>query len=181
MGSHEPAARLTLLPVPTRYAGPLQHTHSTLGRPAKLTPEVAATIEELAPLGLPSQSIAHHVGVTPGAISQWIAAARTDQATELHKRVAKAILNSQIAIEKRCLAKVIESEDTKDAQWLLTHIPRLRAVYSEGAAERRAVTQAMAAVAKGIEQANLPPDQALALMHHIQAQGIKLPGDEAEG
>ena len=172
--------------MPTRYAGPQQHTHSTPTnlagrRPSELTPEIIARAEILSANGAPLATIARSFGLNPDTLHNWYTQGRDGTGNDFHAQFFQAIQRATAEWEVRALSQLRASLDDRTRQWFLTHHPQTRSTYSDAAAERRAVTQAMAAVAKGIEQANLPPDQALALMHHIQAQGIKLPGDEAEG
>lgn len=122
--------------------------------------------------------IADACGISESCVKLWIQLAN-DGRGGLYEDFLSAIREGESEAEIRAVKLIALSADTKDLAWWLTHHPKTRETWSDAAAERRAVTAAMAAVAKGIEQANLPPDQALALMHHIQAQGIKLPGDDA--
>lgn len=69
--------------------------------------------------------------------------------------------------EAAMVSKIAQG-DTRDAQWLLTHSPRWRNTWSDGAAVRRA----LAAAADVVLGSDLTPEQKDHLFTRMQAAGL---------
>lgn len=133
----------------------------------KLNADLIARAARLAALGWAQKDIAKACGVSEWQFSEWLSNARKEDATDLESQLSQAFHEASVAGEAAMVSKIAEG-DSRDAQWLLTHSPRWRNTWSDGAAVRRA----LAAAADVVLQSDLTPDQQKHLLLRMQAAGL---------
>lgn len=106
-------------------------------------------------------------------VKLWMQRAKAGTGSELDNAFLAAIQEGRAKAELRAVERITAFDDSRDAQWWLTHHPTTRDTWSDAAAERRAVNAALAPVAKAL--AALPPEQRQNLILAIQAEGGSLP------
>jgi hypothetical protein len=149
------------------------------GRPTALKPELIPIAEEAMAVGGTLALVAKACDVGLASIKRWLKAAEEGTGSDLENQFRAAIQKGRYAAHMRAVVAACAYREPKDAQWWLTHHPESRDDWSDAAAERRAVTAAMAAVAKGLEASGLSPEQLTHVITHIQAQGVPVPGTDA--
>jgi len=143
-----------------------------MGRPTKLTPKLIERASAAANAGGALPTIATACGVHIDTVTMWLRDARNGKGGELHMAFLRAIQEGQHQAELRALSKITAFEDSRDAQWWLTHHPRTRDTWSDAAATRRAVEQVLTGVAKGLSESGLTPDQQQAAILAMRANGV---------
>ena len=153
----------------------------TGGRPSKLTEELLAEVEKLCARGLPDSMVRAVADVSDRTWRRWLEDAETAEPGSLHYRFRRATQSGVAKVNNRYLGYLHEQAENGNVNaitWYLTHHPKLRDVWSDAAAERRAVTAAMAPVAKALQA--LPPEQRESLILAIEAEGGRLPEADDE-
>lgn len=152
-----------------------------VGRPSTITERHVETARRISEIGGALTTIASACKVPLRTVQRWVEVGKKGTGSDLHDAFWRAIQEGHANAEIRAIERITESQDSRDAQWWLTHHPTTRDTWSDAAAERRAVAAAMAPVAKAL--ATLPPEQRQALILAIKAEGGSLPeaDDDADG
>jgi hypothetical protein len=108
------------------------------GRPSILTPEMLSRAAEMARQAPTLRAIGHALGVKPATVRDWIRKGEQPDAPPLHAEFAAAI-HGALADAEMVLVAWIAAGEPKDCAWRLTHLPFLRADWSDAAATRRAM------------------------------------------
>lgn len=140
----------------------------------KLNAQLIAKAKRYAALGWSQKAISEACAVSEQQFSGWLSSARGESPTELEVELSEAIQEAALKGEENLVAKITDG-DTRDAQWLLTHSARWRDRWSDAAAERRAVQQALGTVVQVIQASGLNPDQQDQLLLRMQAAGLGAP------
>jgi hypothetical protein len=151
------------------------------GRPTKLTEDLLVEVEKLCSRGLPDCMVRAVADVSDRTWKRWLEAAETAEPDSLHYRFRRITQSGVAKVNSRYLGYLHEQAENGNVNaitWYLTHHPKLREVWSDAAAERRAVAAAMAPVSKAL--ATLPPEQRLSLVLAIEAEGGRLPEADDE-
>lgn len=148
------------------------------GRPSTLTPELVDIAFSVSEKGGALATVARACHTPLRTVQGWIEKAKSGTGSELHDAFLHAIQEGRHRAEIRAIGIITGSEDPRDAQWWLTHNPTTRETWSDAAAERRAVTAAMAPVIKAL--GTLPPEQRQSLILAIEAEGGRLPEADDE-
>ena len=151
------------------------------GRPSKLTEELLAEVEKLCNRGLPDCMVRAAADIPETTWRRWLATGETAESDSLHFRFRRITQSTVAKINSRYLGYLHEQAENGNVNaitWYLTHHPKLREVWSDAAAERRAVAAAMAPVAKALQ--TLPPEQRESLILAIEAEGGSLPEADSE-
>ena len=138
----------------------------------KLEDWMPARAGELAALGLPVISIAAALGIHRQTLREWIQAGSSDTATELEASLTACIRAGRAEGERALVQRLINSQDTKGATWLLSHAPGWRETWSDAAAERRAVAAERGRMLQALEAAGLPAEIERRILLHLQAAGV---------
>ncbi len=146
----------------------------------KLNAEMVAKVRELAALGLRLESIAAAVSVSYGGLKAWLKNAREGVGTDLEADLLAALHEGRQAGEQALVAKLLASQDTADARWLLSHSSAWRTGWSDNSAVTREVNRAMGQVVSAIESAGLRADQRQDLLLRLAAAGIIAAPEHAE-
>lgn len=133
----------------------------------KLNSDLIARAARLAALGWSQKAIAEACGVAEETFSRWLSAGASEDASEAESQLCQAIHEAYVEGEAAMVSKIAQG-DTRDAQWLLTHSPRWRNTWSDGAAVRRA----LAAAADVVLGSDLTPEQKDHLFTRMQAAGL---------
>ena len=149
-----------------------------IGRPSTLTAEHVEIARRVSRKGGAIPTVANACGIPLRTVESWLERARSGKGSELHNSFLRAIQDGQHAAELRAIERITAFDDSRDAQWWLTHHPTTRNTWSDAAAERRAVAAALAPVAKALSA--LPPEQRQNLILAIQAEGGSLPDPDDE-
>jgi hypothetical protein len=107
---------------------------------------------------------------------RWLEAAEAAEPDSLHYRFRRATQSGVAKVNSRYLGYLHEQAENGNVNaitWYLTHHPKLREVWSDAAAERRAVTAAMTPVMRAL--ATFPPEQRQSMILAIEAEGGRLP------
>lgn len=137
----------------------------------KLTPELIEKASRFASLGWTQKMIAEGCGVSEAQFSEWLNSGRKTGGTDRETELSKAIHEASTSAQARLVARISEG-DTRDAQWLLTHSPRWRDMWSDAAATRREVNNTLATVVQVIQQCDLTPEQQDQILLRMQAAGL---------
>lgn len=151
------------------------------GRPSKLTEELLAEVEKLCARGLPDSMVRAVADVSDRTWRRWLEDAETAEPDSLLYRFRRATQSGVAKINNRYLGYLhdqAENGNVNAITWYLTHHPKLREVWSDAAAERRAVQQTLSTVVAGIDAAGLTDEQRTRLLLTLQAQGLGLPREE---
>ncbi len=141
----------------------------------KLTPEAIEKAYELAKQGLPNKSIAAGMGVSYTQFKDWLANARTDDATELEASLSAAMREGALAGEKALLAKLQThaDNDTRAATWLLSHSPKWRDTWSEASRTRQEVGRVVDMFVAALnDDDTLTPAQRERVLLVVKAKGL---------
>lgn len=151
------------------------------GQPTKLTEATLQEAGRLSAIGCSITTIAQSLGVDRGTIYNWLKKGEASE-TDLHVRFFNVIHSSAGSVEARCLSaldRAVRSEEARDstpaAQWMLTHHPKLRERWSDAAATRRELDRLLAAVAQGVANSGLTPEQQQQVVLSMQAAGAGVP------
>lgn len=147
----------------------------------KLNAQMVERVRELAALGLRNESIAAGVGVSSSGLREWIANAREGNGTPLEVALLAALHEGRQAGEQALVAKLLASQDTADARWMLSHSTAYRAGWSDNSAARREVKAALQQVVSTIESAGLRADQRQDLLLRLAAAGLHERAESDEG
>jgi transposase-like protein len=142
-----------------------------IGRPSKLTPEVVELAREAASAGGAWTTIAAACNVQEETVRLWVREAKAGREDGLYQAFLTAINEGRHQAELKALRKITAFDDSRDAQWWLTHHPSTRDTWSDAAATRREVDRVLSMVAKGVSESGLPPDQQRAVLLSIRANG----------
>jgi len=85
-----------------------------MGRPTRLTPEIAKEIVEAIGIGVPRDMAAKSVGVQPSTLYQWLAKGR--EGIEEYKEFAEAVEKADSLVVKRALVRITQAA-TKEQHW----------------------------------------------------------------
>jgi hypothetical protein len=141
----------------------------------KLTPEAIAKAYELAKEGLPNKSIAAGISVDYTTFCRWMAAAKTDDATDLERQFFNAMREGALAGEQALLAKIRAhaDNDTRAASWLLSHSPKWRDTWSEASRTRQEVGRVVDMFVAALnEDETLTPAQRERVLLLVKAKGL---------
>jgi hypothetical protein len=142
----------------------------------KLNEELITRAAQLAALGWSQKSIAEACGVHHDTLGSWLASGVTEDGTDEECRLYRAIHEASV-VGEAALVKKIADGDTRDAQWLLTHSPRWRNTWSDGAALRRELGSVLTTVVQVVQQSDLTPEQQDHLLLRMQAAGLGAPAN----
>lgn len=140
----------------------------------KLNAALIKKAAKYAALGFSQKAIAQACGVNEYQFCEWLSNARGDSPTNLETQLSQAIQEASTAGEQALVAKIVDG-DTRDAQWLLTHSARWRDSWSDAAATRREINNALSTVVQVIQQSDLTPEQQNHLLLRMQAAGLGAP------
>lgn len=140
----------------------------------KLNAALIKKAAKYAALGFSQKAIAEACGVDESTFRMWMSNANSPDATSSELALLAAIHEASTAGEERLAAKIAEG-DTRDAQWLLTHSARWRDRWSDAAATRREINNALSTVVQVIQQSDLTPEQQNHLLLRMQAAGLGAP------
>jgi transcriptional regulator with XRE-family HTH domain len=140
----------------------------------KLNAALIKKAAKYAALGFSQKAIAEACGVDESTFRMWMSNANSPDATSSELALLAAIHEASTAGEERLAAKIAEG-DTRDAQWLLTHSARWRDSWSDAAATRREINNALSTVVQVIQQSDLTPEQQNHLLLRMQAAGLGAP------
>jgi DNA-directed RNA polymerase specialized sigma24 family protein len=143
------------------------------GRPTKLTAEHVEIARRVSSKGGAVSTVAAACNMPLSTVRLWMQRAKEGTGSELDNAFLDAIQEGRGKAELRAIERITAFDDSRDAQWWLTHHPTTRDTWSDAAAERRAVNAALAPVAKAL--AALPPEQRQNFILAIQAEGGSLP------
>lgn len=140
----------------------------------KLNAALIKKAAKYAALGFSQRAIAQACGVSEDIFSIWLNNACGDNPTPSELGLFRAMQEASIAGEEALVAKITDG-DTRDAQWLLTHSARWRDRWSDAAATRREINNALSTVVQVIQQSDLTPEQQNHLLLRMQAAGLGAP------
>lgn len=143
-----------------------------MGRPTLLTPEIVEKARIASASGGTLQTIANACGVHLETVRNWLRQGATDDASDLQLSFLTAIQEGRHSAELRALQKITAFEDSRDAQWFLTHHPQCRDTWSDAAATRREVERVLGQVAQGIAASGLTTEQQQAVLLSMRAAGV---------
>jgi transposase-like protein len=149
-----------------------------IGRPSKITSEVIELAREAASAGGAWSTIAAACNVHEETVRLWIREAKAGREDGLYQAFLTAINEGRHQAELKALRKITAFDDSRDAQWWLTHHPGTRDTWSDAAATRREVDRVIGMVATGVANSGLTPEQKQAVLLSIRASGVGL--DDAE-
>jgi hypothetical protein len=140
---------------------------------------MVAQARQLAALGLPLQSVAAGVGIARGTLHRWM----RNPTDDLERAMGDAIHAGRSEGQQKLVAALHQAAangDVRAITWALSHSPQWRDHWSDAGADRKAVAQAMAKVVYALDAAPLTPDQRLAVLLQLQAQGITTDGVDTD-
>lgn len=137
----------------------------------KLDDALIERAARLAALGWSHKAISEACGVSEKRFCEWLANGRNGNGTELECKLLHVFQEALVAGEETLATKIAQG-DSRDAQWLLTHSARWRNNWSDGAATRREVNNALQAVVQVIQQSDLSPEQQDQILLRMQAAGL---------
>ena len=141
----------------------------------KLTPEAIAKAYELAKEGLPNKSIAAGMGASYSVFCQWLANAKTDDATDLELQLVGAMREGALVGEQALLGKLRahSDNDSRAATWLLSHSPKWRDTWSEASRTRQEVGRVVDMFVAALnEDETLTPAQRERVLLVVKAKGL---------
>lgn len=144
------------------------------GRPTKLTEELLAEVEKLCSRGLPDCMVRAVADVSDRTWKRWLEASETAEPDSLHYRFRRITQSGVAKVNSRYLGYLHEQAENGNVNaitWYLTHHPKLREVWSDAAAERRAVQRSQERTVTTIEQSTLTPEQKRELMLRLASVG----------
>ena len=145
------------------------------GRPSLLTPELLATVSELADRGLPLDMIADAINVNRKTCARWVREVDNGDDSELKKQFRALILKAEQNLAASLVGSVRQAAvdgDSRAATWMLTHHPAMRDTWSDAAATRREVQAVLQTVVQTIQASDLTPEQQDHLLLRMQAAGL---------
>lgn len=85
-----------------------------MGRPSRLTPEIAKEIVDAISIGVPRDMAAKSVGVQPSTLYQWLSKGR--EGNEDYREFSEAVEKADSLVVKRALVRITQAA-TKEQHW----------------------------------------------------------------